>query len=165
MAILCWAAKNSLRVAEADHRRGGWAIGSQDAAQHLGQARELVQRIPRQEGHRVNLPCSRGQERAGCFVAVFGSGIRDPGSGMGKNQDSGSGINIPDPQHWKNVQEGSGSVINWPPGSGFADQDSGSGSADQDYGSPDPDPKISLQIHDTAFKSLLSFSKDIPVCM
>ncbi len=26
------------------------------------------------------------------FVAVFGSGIRDPGSGMGKNQD-------PDPQH------------------------------------------------------------------
>jgi hypothetical protein len=29
------------------------------------------------------------------FVAVFG----DPGSGMGKNQDPGSGINIPDPQH------------------------------------------------------------------
>ncbi len=24
----------------------------------------------------------------------------DPGSGMGKNQDPGSGINIPDPQHW-----------------------------------------------------------------
>jgi hypothetical protein len=24
----------------------------------------------------------------------------DPGSGMGKNQDLGSGINIPDPQHW-----------------------------------------------------------------
>jgi hypothetical protein len=23
----------------------------------------------------------------------------DPGSGMGKNQDPGSGINIPDPQH------------------------------------------------------------------
>jgi hypothetical protein len=42
------------------------------------------------------------------LVAVFGSGIRgprsgiwDPGSRMGKNQDSGSGINIPDPQHWK----------------------------------------------------------------
>jgi hypothetical protein len=34
------------------------------------------------------------------FVAVFGSGIRDPRSGMGKNQDPGSGINIPDPQHW-----------------------------------------------------------------
>jgi hypothetical protein len=33
------------------------------------------------------------------FVAVFGSGIRDPGSGMGKNQDLGSGINIPDPPH------------------------------------------------------------------
>ncbi len=40
------------------------------------------------------------------FVAVFGSGIRDPGfgfrdsgSGMGKNQDPGSRINIPDPQH------------------------------------------------------------------
>jgi hypothetical protein len=26
-------------------------------------------------------------------------GIRDPGSGMGKNPDPGSGINIPDPQH------------------------------------------------------------------
>jgi hypothetical protein len=25
----------------------------------------------------------------------------DPGSGMDKNQDPGSGINIPDPQHWK----------------------------------------------------------------
>ncbi len=29
------------------------------------------------------------------FVVVF-----DPGSGMGKIQDPGSGINIPDPQHW-----------------------------------------------------------------
>jgi hypothetical protein len=29
----------------------------------------------------------------------LGSGIRDPGSGMGKNPDPGSGINIPDPQH------------------------------------------------------------------
>jgi hypothetical protein len=29
------------------------------------------------------------------FLAVFGSG-------MGKNQDRGSGINIPDPQHWCN---------------------------------------------------------------
>ena len=25
----------------------------------------------------------------------------DPGSGMGKNQDPGSGINNPDPQHWR----------------------------------------------------------------
>jgi hypothetical protein len=43
------------------------------------------------------------------FLPVFGSGIRDPGSGMVKNQDPGSGmvknqdpgsgINIPDPQH------------------------------------------------------------------
>jgi hypothetical protein len=54
------------------------------------------------------------------LVAIFGSGIRDPGSGirdqrseirdqrsgirdqrsgMSKNQDPGSGINIPDPQH------------------------------------------------------------------
>ncbi len=43
------------------------------------------------------------------FLPVFGSGIwdlgseirdpPDPGSGMGKNQDPGSGINIPDPQH------------------------------------------------------------------
>ncbi len=28
------------------------------------------------------------------------SGILDPGSGMGKIQDPGSGINSPDPQHW-----------------------------------------------------------------
>jgi hypothetical protein len=33
------------------------------------------------------------------FVAVIESGIRDPGSGMGKNQDPGSWINIPDLQH------------------------------------------------------------------
>jgi hypothetical protein len=26
--------------------------------------------------------------------------MRDAGSGMGKNQDPGSGINIPDPPHW-----------------------------------------------------------------
>ncbi len=37
------------------------------------------------------------------FAAVFGSGIRDPGSGMGKNQNLGTGINIPDPQHCLNV--------------------------------------------------------------
>ncbi len=37
------------------HRRGGRAIGSQDAAQRLGQARELVQRVPRQEGYRSGL--------------------------------------------------------------------------------------------------------------
>jgi hypothetical protein len=30
--------------------------------------------------------------------------IVDPGSGMGKNQDPGSGINIPDPQHWRGVK-------------------------------------------------------------
>jgi hypothetical protein len=35
------------------------------------------------------------------FVAGFGSGIRDPGSGMGKNEDPGSGINIPDLPHWE----------------------------------------------------------------
>jgi hypothetical protein len=29
------------------------------------------------------------------FVAVL-----DPGSGMAKNQDPGSGIKFPDPQHW-----------------------------------------------------------------
>ncbi len=28
----------------------------------------------------------------------------DPGSGMAKNQDPGSGINIPDPQHWSPVK-------------------------------------------------------------
>jgi hypothetical protein len=33
------------------------------------------------------------------IVAVFGSGIRDPGPRMGKNQDPGSGINIPDQQN------------------------------------------------------------------
>jgi hypothetical protein len=31
------------------------------------------------------------------FIAVFGSGIRDPGSG----------INIPDPQHWTKVKKNS----------------------------------------------------------
>jgi hypothetical protein len=34
------------------------------------------------------------------FVVAVGSGIRDPGSAMDKSQDLGSGINIPDPQHW-----------------------------------------------------------------
>jgi hypothetical protein len=35
-----------------------------------------------------------------CFwIRDSRSGIRDPGSGRGKNQDPGSGINIPDPQH------------------------------------------------------------------
>jgi len=34
------------------------------------------------------------------FLFLVGSGIRDPGSGVGKNPDPGSGINIPDPQHW-----------------------------------------------------------------
>jgi hypothetical protein len=34
------------------------------------------------------------------FIAVFGSEIRDLGSGMGKNQDPRSRINIPDPQHY-----------------------------------------------------------------
>jgi hypothetical protein len=36
------------------------------------------------------------------FIAFLdpGSGIRDPESGMGKNQDPESGINIPDPPHW-----------------------------------------------------------------
>jgi hypothetical protein len=29
---------------------------------------------------------------------------QDPGSGMGKNQDPGFGINIPDPQHWLQLQ-------------------------------------------------------------
>jgi len=33
------------------------------------------------------------------YLLLFGW-IRDPGSGMGKNPDPGSGINIPDPQHW-----------------------------------------------------------------
>ncbi len=38
-----------------------------------------------------------------CLSLLFwdpGSEIWDPGSGMGKNQDPGSGINIPDPQDW-----------------------------------------------------------------
>jgi hypothetical protein len=36
------------------------------------------------------------------FLLLFldqGSEIQDPGSGLGKNQDPGSGINIPDPLH------------------------------------------------------------------
>jgi hypothetical protein len=34
---------------------------------------------------------------SGCRVK---NSVADPGSGMGKNQDPGSGINILDPQHW-----------------------------------------------------------------
>jgi hypothetical protein len=34
------------------------------------------------------------------FIAVFGSG-----TGMGKNQYPGSGINIPDPQHWTDIEK------------------------------------------------------------
>ena len=33
------------------------------------------------------------------ICCCFGSGIRDSGAGMGKNQDPGSGINIPGPPH------------------------------------------------------------------
>jgi hypothetical protein len=36
-----------------------------------------------------------------CLLLLF----LDPGSGMGKNQDPGSGINIPDPQHCRNLFE------------------------------------------------------------
>jgi hypothetical protein len=47
-------------------------------------------------------------------VAVFGSEIQGPGSGMDKNQDLRSGINIPDPQYWlaRQVQGLLSSVIN-----------------------------------------------------
>ena len=34
------------------------------------------------------------------FVAFL-----DPGSGMAKNQDPGSGIKIPDPQHWQQEKQ------------------------------------------------------------
>jgi hypothetical protein len=42
------------------------------------------------------------------FVAVFGSGIRDPGSGMGKNQEPvsehlGSATLVLGPQHGKKL--------------------------------------------------------------
>jgi hypothetical protein len=33
------------------------------------------------------------------FPSSFYGNIQDPGSGMEKNQDPGSRINIPDPQH------------------------------------------------------------------
>jgi hypothetical protein len=38
------------------------------------------------------------------FVAVFGSGIRDPGWVKIRIRDPGSEINIPDPQHCIDVQ-------------------------------------------------------------
>jgi hypothetical protein len=41
------------------------------------------------------------------FTPLFLMLFLDPGSGMGKNQDPGSGINIPDPQHCKK-----GSILN-----------------------------------------------------
>jgi hypothetical protein len=40
------------------------------------------------------------------FIDVFVFGIRDPGSGMDKNQDPGSGKNIPDPQHCSIISTG-----------------------------------------------------------
>jgi hypothetical protein len=40
-----------------------------------------------------------GMEKLGSGMETFGSGIRDE-----KNLDPGSGINIPDPQHWIIVQ-------------------------------------------------------------
>jgi hypothetical protein len=46
------------------------------------------------------------------FVTVFGSGIRDLGSGIGKNQDPGSGINIPDPPHCANIlKQNEGNIV------------------------------------------------------
>ncbi len=42
-----------------------------------------------------------------------GSGFRDPGSGMGKNQDPGSGINIPDPQHVKGGYKQNDVIKKW----------------------------------------------------
>jgi hypothetical protein len=45
-----------------------------------------------------------------------GSEIRDPESGMGKNQDPGSGINIPDPQHCVPVMVITGVSLNSDPG-------------------------------------------------
>ncbi len=38
------------------------------------------------------------------FFSPLSFEIRDPGSGMGKNQDPGSGINIPDLPHWENLK-------------------------------------------------------------
>jgi hypothetical protein len=35
-----------------------------------------------------------------------------PGSRMGKNQDSGSGINIPDPQHWEELYKDKDQIMN-----------------------------------------------------
>ncbi len=40
-----------------------------------------------------------GQKISLSFGSIVGSRIRDPGTGMDKNQDPGSGMNIPDPQH------------------------------------------------------------------
>ncbi len=37
--------------------------------------------------------------------------IRDPRFGMGKNQDPGSGIKIPDPQHWMGIRHNFGENI------------------------------------------------------
>jgi hypothetical protein len=43
-----------------------------------------------------------------------GSRIRDPGSGTGKNQDPGSGINIPDPHYC--FPSGKPFLLNFPGG-------------------------------------------------
>jgi hypothetical protein len=80
------------------------------------------------------------------FIAVFGSGIRDPGSGMGKSQDPGSGINIPDPQHWfqigilfrirqfKQCFGSAGAALNVDPDPAFQDAEQGKYSSRQNRG-------------------------------
>jgi hypothetical protein len=50
------------------------------------------------------------------FTPVLSLLFLDPGSGIAKNQDPGSGKNIPDPQHWIQIRHylsgcGSGSII------------------------------------------------------
>ncbi len=54
--------------------------------------------------HFVKFVVTKNMWKKNFFTPLFCScfWIRDPGSRIGKNQDPGSGINIPDPQHWKN---------------------------------------------------------------
>ena len=53
----------------------------------------------RDPGSEIRDPRS-GIRDPGSEIRDPGSEIQDPGSGMGKNQDPGSGINIPDRPHW-----------------------------------------------------------------
>jgi hypothetical protein len=70
--MIAEAACREIEDAEAEPGGGGWTLGSQDTSQQFGQALELVQRVPRQEGHRPDLPSPHHQGRADYYEELGG---------------------------------------------------------------------------------------------